>query len=63
MTNRPKYVDPLLSHLRRSPVEPGLHHIEVRHADDCRIFEGETCNCEPEIETGARIDQKYGGEG
>lgn len=62
MTGRPKYIDPLLEHLARSPAESGVHHVEVRHDDDCPIFDGEACDCEPEVESGARVDEKYGGE-
>lgn len=63
MTDRPNYVDALLEHLANSPLGPGVHHVEVRHDDDCPIFDGRPCDCEPEIESGERVDEKYGDEG
>lgn len=63
MSGRPKYLDALLAHLRRSPMESGeLVHVEVRHDDACRIFDGEPCDCDPEVESGERIDEKYDGD-
>ena len=43
-------------------IPPGeIVHVEVRHDDDCGIFEDRPCDCEPETESGARVERKYGG--
>jgi len=57
----PNYVAPLLAHLYdRLPLPPGcIHHVEARHDDDCAFWTGGRCDCEPIIESGARIDAKY----
>jgi hypothetical protein len=58
MTGRPRYLDALLRHLRAVGIEPGkVHHVEVRHDDGCAHWKGRPCDCEPEIETGARVDR------
>lgn len=62
MKKRPKYLDALRQHLRESAAEPGVHHVEVRHDDDCRIFDGAACDCDPEVESGLRVEGKYGGD-
>ena len=52
----------MLGHLQKTGLEPGeVHVIEVRHDDDCPMLDGKPCNCTPVIETGARVDRKYGG--
>jgi len=34
----------------RLSLEPGaVYHIDVYHDDDCGVFEGGACDCEPEI--------------
>ena len=57
----PQYLDVLVEHLKEAPARSVLH-IEVRHDDDCKVFVGRPCDCEPEVESGARVDRKYGGE-
>lgn len=56
----PLYLRQVLKNVK--DVAPGeIVHIEVRHDDDCRIFENRPCDCQPEVESGARVDRKYGG--
>lgn len=63
MSRRPRYLDAILAHLRSAPPEPGtVVHLEVRHDDDCLYWSGLWCDCAPEIETGDRVNRKYGGE-
>ena len=32
------------------PIEPGIAHaVDVLHDDDCGIFDGGRCNCDPDI--------------
>ena len=58
----PNYLPVLLEHLTQTPtVREGVHHVEVRHHDDCGMFHGKPCDCEPEIESGARVNRKYEG--
>lgn len=62
MSPLPNYVRALRKHLQENPPERGaVEHVEIRHDDWCRIFEGGTCDCEPVVESGTRIDRKYGG--
>lgn len=57
------YIRQLLKHLQENPPEPGdVHHVEVRHDDDCRIWDGRPCDCEPVVESGARVNRRYGGD-
>ena len=49
----------LLAHAKGRAGE--VFHIEVRHDDWCEIFHNRACNCDPEIESGSRVDRKYGG--
>lgn len=58
---RPAYLPLLIRHFQDRKLPPGVHHIEVRHDDDCAFWRGLPCDCEPIIETGARVDRKYGG--
>lgn len=61
MTRRPRYLALVLAHLEAQRPKPGTFvHVEVRHDDDCALWDGGDCNCEPEIETGQRVDRKYG---
>jgi hypothetical protein len=62
MTARPKYLPALAEHVRQTPPKAGVVHVEVRHDDDCPIFSGKPCACDAVIETGARIDEKYGAD-
>jgi hypothetical protein len=32
---------------------PGLHHVTVRHDDDCPMLSGGACTCAPVVEYGA----------
>ena len=60
MTRSPNYLRQVLQHGKDVP--PGeVVHVEVRHDDDCGIFENRACDCEPEVESGDRVDRKYGG--
>lgn len=64
MTTGPKYLDLLTRHVLDSEhvKKPGIHHVEVRHADGCAVWRGEACDCSPVVISGAPIDRKYGGE-
>jgi hypothetical protein len=31
------------------PMTPGLHHVDIYHDDDCGIFKGQPCDCNPDI--------------
>lgn len=31
---------------------PGVHHVTVEHDDWCAIFQGQPCNCNPDIKAG-----------
>lgn len=54
------YLEVLAQHLLRTGSTPGIvRHVEVRHDDECGIFDDSECNCSPVVETGARIDRKY----
>ena len=58
----PSYLRQVLEHAK--DVRPGeVVQVEVRHDDDCGIFEGRPCDCEPEVESGERVERKYGGGG
>ena len=60
MNRFPPYLRQALANVKH--VRPGeVVHVEVRHDDDCGIFEGRPCDCEPEVESGARVERKYGG--
>ena len=62
MKNRPTYIDALIHHLETVGVEPGtVTHLEVRHDAGCAIWSRRSCDCEPEVESGARVDDKFGG--
>jgi hypothetical protein len=38
----------------------GVHHVEVRHDDDCDLLHGRgPCTCQPTVHTGPAIDRKY----
>jgi len=39
---------------------PGVHHVEVRHDDWCSLLSGGVCDCAPDVESGARMEKKYG---
>lgn len=55
------YLRALLKHLQNTPLDPGVHHVEIRHDSWCALLAGEgPCNCDPEIETGQRVNSKYG---
>lgn len=64
MSGRPNYLKALLRHLEDNPPEPGaVEHVEVRHDSGCARLRGTgSCDCDPEVETGARVDERYGGE-
>jgi hypothetical protein len=63
MTRPPNYLTALLQHLLALEIEPGtIVHTEVRHDDDCVIWKGKPCDCEPEIETSPEVQKKHGGE-
>jgi hypothetical protein len=57
-------LEPIRQHLERSgELRPGsVVHIEVRHDDGCAHWTGGRCDCAPELETGTRIEAKYGAE-
>jgi hypothetical protein len=57
----PQYLEDLVDRLTGAPTGSILH-VEIRHDDDCPVFRHRPCGCEPIIESGKRIDRKYGGE-
>ena len=62
MATLPSYLKQALEHAK--DVRPGeIVHVEVRHDDDCGIFENRACDCAPEVESGRRVDRKYGERG
>lgn len=62
MGSRPRYLDALRRHLEENEIEPGeLHHVEIRHDDGCAHWEGDACDCDPDVESGTRIRRKYEG--
>ena len=61
MKRLPPYLRQVLEHAK--DVRPGeVVHVEVRHDNWCGIYEGRACDCEPEVESGARVERKYGGD-
>ena len=61
MTRLPTYLRQALEHAK--DIRSGeIVHVEVRHDGDCGIFEDRPCDCQPDVESGVRVDRKYGGE-
>ena len=61
MAERGRLADALSRHIASTPIESGkVHHVEVRHDADCAFWHDHACDCSPTIETGARVDRKYG---
>lgn len=58
-----RHVSDILEHLSQvGELEPGrVHHVEVRHDDDCPFWDGHDCDCDPVIESGSRVERRYGG--
>ena len=56
-----RFLEVLEEHLKQAGIEPGLHHVEIRHDDECGIFEGRFCDCNPDILSGPLIDAKWDG--
>lgn len=54
-----QYQAGVLEHLRRADGS-GIVHVEVRHDDRCGVFSQGDCDCQPTVESGARIERKYG---
>jgi hypothetical protein len=40
------------------PSTPGLHQLDIRHDDDCRLLRGGYCNCDAEFVFQAESDYK-----
>jgi hypothetical protein len=59
MVKRPSYLPAMVRHVQDVKLPPGVHHVEVHHAHDCGFWEGGPCDCDPIIESGARVDRKY----
>ncbi len=60
MKRLPNYLRQALEHGK--DVRAGqIVHVEVRHDDWCGILEGRPCDCEPQVESGVRVERKYGG--
>ena len=57
----PRYLDALLEIGKAAPIG-SIIHVEVQHDDDCAFFRDKPCDCEPVVESGIRVEQKYGGE-
>jgi hypothetical protein len=54
----PKYIERVLQKLNSGePLEPGVHHVQVRHDDRCGIFDGEPCDCESDVELEAQRER------
>jgi hypothetical protein len=53
MDRQNRFVEDYVRHLPEVgpelPDKPGVRHVVLYHDDDCRIFEGQACNCEPDI--------------
>ena len=61
MNRLPSYLRQALEHMKHA--RPGeVIHVEIRHDDWCPIFEGGPCNCDPDVESGARVERKYDGQ-
>ena len=61
MNRLPPYMRQALEHGKDRAGE--IVHVEVRHDDDCGIFKDRACDCEPVVESGKRVEKKYGGGG
>lgn len=59
--SRATLLDALAHHLKETSFSPGVHHLDILHDDDCGIFQGHACDCEPSIVSGPLIDAKYEG--
>ena len=56
---RAAYMPAVLEHAE--VLGPGVHHVEIRHDDWCSLLNGRgVCDCAPDVESGARIEKKYG---
>ena len=44
------------------PSVSGIHQVEIRHDDECQIFDGHPCDCGSEVKSGVSVDQKYRGD-
>lgn len=53
------YIAAVLAHFAERGIRPDVHHVEVRHDDDCGMWSGDPCDCSPVVESGDRVDQKY----
>lgn len=60
MKGQPNYLEALSRLLHETEVSMGVCHVEVRHADECARWSDGSCDCEPTLEVGARIERKYG---
>lgn len=60
MTRLPTYLRQVPRNVKDVPAGEVIH-VEIRHDDDCGTFKGRACDCEPEVESGQRVDRKYGG--
>lgn len=56
------YLRTLAEHIRTTQFKPGVHHVEVRHDDDCGMLRGRDCDCSPTIESGVRVQRKHNDE-
>ena len=61
MNRLPPYLRQALEHGKDDP-RGEIVHVEIRHDDWCGIFEGRPCDCNPDVESGKRVDRKYGGK-
>lgn len=60
MKEQPKYLPLVVRHAEDVKLPPGVHHVVIHHADGCAHWRGEPCDCEPVVESGARVDQEKG---
>ena len=44
------YVPRALGLVKKLGLGVGVHHVNVLHDDECGIFDGKPCNCDPDVE-------------
>ena len=56
----PGYLPALLEHIQAADFPPGVHVVEVWHAERCPQLAGGHCNCAVRILSGPAVDRRYG---
>ena len=62
MNRPPPYLRQVLENVKHARAGEVVH-VEVRHDDSCGILKGRACDCQPDVESGQRVERKYGGKG